>query len=101
MEVAGPLGTPLGLAQRKRASPRGPGEGLGGWEAGDVGWVVVAWLATAAGSLMPTCDEASAILVHSDAGCVALENCKAPWAPKDVSVPWAWSPKPILSVSIF
>ena len=23
MEVAGPLGTPLGLAQRKRASPRG------------------------------------------------------------------------------
>lgn len=51
-----------------------PGEGLGGWEAGDVGWVVVAWLATAAGSLMPTCDEASAILVHSDAGCVALEN---------------------------
>ena len=43
-------------------------------EAGDVGWVVVAWLVTAAGSLMPTCDEASAILVHSDAGCVALEN---------------------------
>ena len=25
MEVAGPLGTPLGLAQRKRASPRGEG----------------------------------------------------------------------------
>ena len=23
MEVAGPLGTPLGLTQRKRASPRG------------------------------------------------------------------------------
>ena len=29
MEVAGPLGTPLGLAQRKRASPRG--------EVGDLG----------------------------------------------------------------
>ena len=27
MEVAGPLGTPLGLAQRKRASPRVPGMG--------------------------------------------------------------------------
>ena len=26
MEVAGPLGTPLGLAQRKRASPRGEAE---------------------------------------------------------------------------
>ena len=25
VEVAGPLGTPLGLAQRKRASPRGEG----------------------------------------------------------------------------
>ena len=31
MEVAGPLGTPLGLAQRKRASPRGeaPGSSVG------------------------------------------------------------------------
>ena len=28
MEVAGPLGTPLGLAQRKRASPRGQGQCL-------------------------------------------------------------------------
>ena len=27
MEVAGPLGTPLGLAQRKRASPRGEAPG--------------------------------------------------------------------------
>ena len=26
MEVAGPLGSPLGLAQRKRASPRGEAE---------------------------------------------------------------------------
>ena len=31
MEVAGPLGTPLGLAQRKRASPR--------WEAGTSGFL--------------------------------------------------------------
>ena len=32
MEVAGPLGTPLGLAQRKRASPRGEaGPGLFLW----------------------------------------------------------------------
>ena len=30
MEVAGPLGTPLGLAQRKRASPRGE-EGTSGF----------------------------------------------------------------------
>ena len=29
MEVAGPLGTPLGLAQRKRASPRGEARTLG------------------------------------------------------------------------
>ena len=29
MEVAGPLGTPLGLAQRKRASPRGHDSTLG------------------------------------------------------------------------
>ena len=28
MEVAGPLGTPLGLAQRKRASPRGDTRGV-------------------------------------------------------------------------
>ena len=33
MEVAGPLGTPLGLAQRKRASPRG--------EAGTSGFLCV------------------------------------------------------------
>ena len=33
MEVAGPLGTPLGLAQRKRASPR--------WEAGISGFLSV------------------------------------------------------------
>ena len=33
MEVAGPLGTPLGLAQRKRASPRG--------EAGSSGFLSV------------------------------------------------------------
>ena len=33
MEVAGPLGTPLGLAQRKRASPR--------WEAGTSGFLCV------------------------------------------------------------
>ena len=36
MEVAGPLGTPLGLAQRKRASPRGesfPGEKARSWGA--------------------------------------------------------------------
>ena len=30
MEVAGPLGTPLGLAQRKRASPRGEDGGVSG-----------------------------------------------------------------------
>ena len=31
MEVAGPLGTPLGLAQRKRASPRAEAGTSGGW----------------------------------------------------------------------
>ena len=35
MEVAGPLGTPLGLAQRKRASPRG--------EAGTSGFLSVSY----------------------------------------------------------
>ena len=37
MEVAGPLGTPLGLAQRKRASPRG--------EAGTSGFLCVSQIA--------------------------------------------------------
>ena len=37
MEVAGPLGTPLGLAQRKRASPRCS------CVAGEFAWYVLPW----------------------------------------------------------
>ena len=46
MEVAGPLGTPLGLAQRKRASPRGeaPRVSAGRRESGSQG----PWLGEAA-----------------------------------------------------
>ena len=43
MEVAGPLGTPPGLAQRKRASPRG--------EAGTSGFLCVSDSASADGHL--------------------------------------------------
>lgn len=35
---------------------------------------MAAWVATAPGRLMPTCDEAFAALAHSDAGRVALED---------------------------
>ena len=36
MEVAGPLGTPLGLVQRKRASPRGDMDSAGEGEGGEI-----------------------------------------------------------------
>lgn len=46
------------------------------WVGGKPG--TLAWLwslgASAPGSPTPTCDEASAILIHSYAGCAALEN---------------------------
>ena len=49
MEVAGPLGTPLGLAQRKRASPRG--------EAGTSGFLCVSDSDRAAGGIVPTASQ--------------------------------------------